>query len=210
MGKNQHRWRESLDGKVCNVLDDAAEQLKWAWGLDMKYPKYYPVDTDMSLYEIKGWIEECQKEGQAAVEPKVKHGSLRLILRRQPPKCLSELVRESAIRAAYENQNIGTYNDALRIAASGDRSAGFTFRKILNAVRIAYSTERHGPDAAPKPRVHLLHRGLLEISQSLNLGDLTHEGIAEFFDDLCPCGIVHKPDAIRKLRMRTRPRRPKH
>ena len=43
-------------------LDDAAEQLKWAWGLDMKYPKYYPVDTDMSLMRSKDGLRSAKRK----------------------------------------------------------------------------------------------------------------------------------------------------
>jgi hypothetical protein len=208
VSKNQHRWRESLDRKTCNVLDDAAERLEWAWGLDMKDPKSYPVNTDIAFFEIKGWIEECRQEGQPDGQPQAESKGIKLI-RPRPPKRFSELVGERAIEIAYESQNVNTYIEALRIAASGDRLAGFTFRKILNAVRVAYSIERYGPDAAPMPKVHFLHRSLLEIAELLKLSDLTHEGIVEFLDDLCPCGKIHKQDAIRKLRMRTDPRRPK-
>jgi hypothetical protein len=208
VSKNQHRWQESLDRKICSVLGDAAERLEWAWDLDMKYPKSYPVNTDIAFYEIKGWIEECRQEGQADGQPQVESKGIKLI-RRSPPRSFSELVGENAIRIAYEGQNVNTYRDALRIAASGDRLAGFTFRKILNAVRAAYSIERYGPDAAPKPKVHFLHRRLLEIAESLDLNDLTHEGIVEFLDDLCPCGKIHKQDAVRKLRMRTASNRAK-
>ncbi|SPE32803.1 hypothetical protein SBA2_700004 [Acidobacteriia bacterium SbA2] len=203
VGKNQHRWKNSLDDDMCRVLEDAAGRLEWTWEVDKKDPKSYPVNTINAFYEIRGWMEDC-KRGE---RPEVEHKGLRLHKSR-PPKRFSELVDDSFIKIVYEDQNAGSYSDALRCAASGDRSAGRTFRKILNAVKGAYFIVHYGEHAAPKPRVHFLHRNLLEIADELQLSDLTPEGMAEFLNDLCPCGKNHKPDAIRKLRRRTVHHRP--
>jgi len=204
VSKNQHRWKESLNADICGVLDDAAARLEWAWEVDMKYPRSYPVNTDYAFYEIKEWIEECQRGSQPETERKP------LILRRsRPPKNFSELVDDGIIRAVFEDQNVGSYNDALKCAASGDKSAHRTFRKILKAVEPAYLISHFGEEHAPRPRVHFLHRNLLEIADLLHLSDLTHEGIVEFLDDHCPCRKRHTPDAIRKLRKRVVRRRPK-
>lgn len=54
----------------------------------------------------------------------------------------------------------------------------------------------------PKPKVNFLHRELLAIAESLKLNELTTEGLAEFLDDLCPCGKTHNGEAIRKLTKR--------
>jgi hypothetical protein len=204
VGKNQHRWQKSLDADICGVLENAAARLEWAWNLDLKSPKSYPWNTYYSFHEINEWIEECQRKGQPEVERK----GLRL-RRSRPPRRFSELVDEGVIKAVYEDQNAGSYNDALKCAASADKSAHRTFRKILNAVEPAYLISHFGDDFAPKPRVHFLHRNLLELAESLLLSDLRHEGIVEFLDDLCPCRKRHTADAIRKLRKRAVGRRPK-
>jgi hypothetical protein len=199
VSKNQHRWKKSLNGEMCRVLNDAAKRLEWAWGVDIKEgSKSYPVNTHYAFYEIREWIEECQQPSR----PEVEHKSLKSLLKVGPPKRFSELVHDGLIKTVYEDRNAGSYSDALRCAASGDRSAGRAFRKILNAIKVAYFMDRYGPDAAPIPRVHFLHRNLLEIADLLKLADLTHEGIVEFLDDLCPCRKRHTPDAIRKLRKR--------
>ena len=199
VGKNQHRWKKSLNSDICRVLDNAAKRLKWAWGVDMKDgSKSYPVNTDYAFYEIKEWIDECQQPSQ----PEVEHKSLKSLLKLGPPKCFSELVDDAIIKTVYEDRNAGSYGDALKCAASGDRSAGRAFRKILNAVKVAYVINHYGADTVPIPRVHFLHRNLLEIADLLHLGDLTHEGVVEFLDDLCPCRKRHTPEAIRKLRKR--------
>jgi hypothetical protein len=75
-------------------------------------------------------------------------------------------------------------------------------RKITRALDLAYLIIYQGIEQAPKPRVHFLHRSLLDIADSAHLRDLTPEGIVEFFDDVCPCGVKHRQDAIRKLRKR--------
>ena len=160
-------------------------------------PKSYPINTHYAFSEIREWIEECQQPNR----PEIEHKSLKSLVK-GPPKCFSELVDDGLIKTVYEDRNAGSYSDALRCAASGDRSAGRMFRQVLNAIKVAYFINRYGPDAAPIPRVHFLHRNLLEITDLLNLSDLTHGGTVEFLDDLCPCHKRHTPDAIRKLRKR--------
>ena len=198
MSKNQHRWRKSVDPKICSVLDDAAALLEWAWGLDIKNPKSFPVDTDRVFYEVRGRIEECQRRRL----PEITSKPFRLPKFR-PPKQFSDLIDEKLVKFAYENQNADSYQEALRLAISGDRLAGLAFRKIHNAVKIAFLMAHFSEDIAPKPRVHFLHRNLLEISDLVDeLRDMTPAGIVEFLDDLCPCGKEHTPEAIRKLRQR--------
>ena len=202
MHKNQYRWKESLDANICGVLEHAAARLEWAWAADMKDPKRFPVNTNYGLCEIREWIDECQRTGQ----PEIKGKGLTL-RRSRPPRRFSELVDDGIVRAVFEDQNVGSYSDALKLAASGDKAAHFTFSKILKAIEPAYLISHFGDDFAPKPRVHFLHRNLLEIADSLDLSDLTHTGIVEFLDDLCPCRKRHTTDAIRKLRKRVERRR---
>jgi hypothetical protein len=204
VGRNQHRWKSSLGGDICGVLDDAAARLAWAWKVDMKYPRSFPINTSYALDEIDEWIKECERGG----EPKVERKGLPRPKSR-PPARFSDLVDDRAIRAVFEDQNVGGYSDALKLAASGDKAAHFTFRKILKAVAPAYLISHFGDSFIPKPRVHFLHRTLLELAKSLHISDLTHEGIVEFLDDLCPCHKRHTADAIRKLRGRAARRRPK-
>ena len=64
--------------------------------------------------------------------------------------------------AAYEDQNEGSYEDAL-IEARGGFGAGYrAMRKITRALDLAYLIIYQGIEQAPKPRVHFLHRSLLE------------------------------------------------
>ena len=204
VAKNQHRWKRTLNGNMCSVLEEAAARLAWAWQVDLKHPRSFPVNTNYAFYVINEWIEECQRGGQPEVERKSP-----ILRRSRPPRSFSELVDDGIIRTVFEDQNVGSYTDALKLAASGDKAAHSTFRKILNAVEPAYLVSHFGDNAAPKPRVHFLHRNLLQIVDVLDLRDLIHEGIVEFLDDLCPCRKTHTADAIRKLRKRVARRSPK-
>jgi hypothetical protein len=192
VGKNQHRWKHSVDDRVQSVLEGAVEALDWAWYRDKESPRSFPSNTFNLFMQI---VQQLQDE------PKVQK-SFKLPPLPPPPKRLSELVDEKTIRTIYEQQNAGTYREALKLAASGDRKASLAWRKILYAVEASYFINRYGEQAAPRPRVHFLHRELLKITDATDLKELTHQGIAEFLDDLCPCGKKHKADTIRKLRKR--------
>lgn len=60
----------------------------------------------------------------------------------------------------------------------------------------AYMIAAYGIDL-PRPKVHVLHRGLLEIAEQLIIDEA--DGIVEFLDDVCPCGKTHSHEALRKL-----------
>ena len=117
---------------------------------------------------------------------------------------------EKTIKAVYEQQNDGSYEGALKVAASGERNGTSAWRKIWLAANAAYLIRFYGIEFIPRPRVQFLHRRLLEIADATgtnevaddSINKLTHAGIAEFLDDLCPCGKKHKAETIRKLRKR--------
>ena len=120
------------------------------------------------------------------------------------PQRLSDLIQESTIKAAYEDHNETSYEDALKRAAAGLDEGYLAWRKIMRALDVAYTIRQDGLDFAPMPRVQFLHRRLLEIVYSEHLTGMVQEGIVEFFNDVCPCGGDHKEDALRKLAKRMR------
>ena len=122
VGNNQHRWKSSLGEDICGVLDDAAARLAWAWKADMKYPRSFPMNTSYAFDEIDEWIKECQRGGEPKVELKGLPNP-----RSRTPKRFSDLVDDRLIRAVFEDQNVGSYSDALRLADSRDKAARFTF-----------------------------------------------------------------------------------
>lgn len=188
----------SLNESSQQALEGDAETLAWTWNRDMESPKSYPINTDYAFCQIKQRIRNSKLS-----RPQTEQKLSGLPPPPPPPKQFSKLVYEGTICAAYEDQNAGRYIDALKQAALGDHAA---FHKILKAIDRAYLIEHFGLDAAPKPRNHFLHRNLLEIADLIGVSDMKHEGILEFLDDLCPCGKMHRPDAIRKLRKRVAPK----
>jgi hypothetical protein len=206
VSKNQHRWRQWVtDDHKLNVIDGASERLTWAWETDRDGSWSYPVHTDQAFFEIKEEIKNVHPPSQA--QPQRKHRKLRL---KRTVKNFSELISDRTVEIVYESQNSGNYKDALNCAAFGqDRSARLTFRRLLKAAETAFEIDQIGIERFPKPRIHLLHRRLLELADQLGLGQLTHAGILEFLNDLCPCKSRHTIEAIRKLRKRARRGRPK-
>lgn len=193
MSKNQHRWKTWIeDDRVRGVLEKAAKGLEWAWKIDKKDPSKFPVNT---------WWLFVQIEDELKNKPRA-HGNITLPPPHGPPEKLSDLLGERTIKSAYEDHNEGSYEDALKLAAMGYDEGYSAWRKIRRALDVAYLIRHYSIDAAPMPRVHFLHRQLFDIADSEHLRDLNLDGIAEFFDDVCPCGKNHKADTLRKLRKR--------
>lgn len=174
------------------MLEEAARGLRWAWRVDGESPKKFPVNT---------WYMFIQIDEQLKNIPMSRTG-IKIPPPPPPPEKLSDLLQEPTIRAAYQDQHDGSYEDALRQAAKGQGEGYSAWRKIMRALDLAYVIMYQGLDFAPMPRVHFLHRSLLEVADSEHLCDLNLNGIVEFFEDVCPCGKKHQPDAIRKLRKR--------
>jgi hypothetical protein len=202
---NQHRWKDAVSEDALRVLEDSAKRLKWAWAFDKKDPKLFPINTDYVFAEIEEQLSKAS-QGKSRIRPQPR----RLPTLSRPPKSFSALVDEKTIKAVYEQQNNGSYEGALKLAASGERKGTSAWRKIWLAANDAYLIRFYGIEFIPRPRVQFLHRRLLEIADATGsneladegINKLTHAGIAEFLDDLCPCGKKHKAETIRKLRRR--------
>lgn len=102
----------------------------------------------------------------------------------------------------YELQHSDTYEEALRLAGTRGRGATKAFHSLMRAARADYEVSFFGIDTIPRPKIHFLHRELLDVAAELGLDDLTNPGLEEFFQDVCPCSNKHKAEAIRKLRKR--------
>lgn len=186
---NQHRWKGSVSEKIQHDLENAAKELKESWSIDSGDPRLYPFITEFALNDLRGRIRNRPRSTKLPPVPE------------PPPKAenLTDLIEEETVRAVYEDQNSGSYKEALRKASVGGKQGLVVWRKILRSIHRAYEIGIHGAEIAPMPRVHFLHREILDLVTLLKLNDLTSEGLVEFFDDLCPCGKKHQTDAIRKL-----------
>jgi hypothetical protein len=113
-----------------------------------------------------------------------------------------DLIDEKTVRTLYEQQHAGSYSRALQQASEGFGRGFQAWKQIANCLTGAYRINYWGLEFIHKPKIHFLHRELLEIAELLELDQLTKEGLADFFDDICPCEKRHKPEAIRKLAKR--------
>jgi hypothetical protein len=198
---SRYRWTEWIGSpEIVSFLWQAKEQLRIAWERDKKY-KRYPMNTSYLLGHLRGKLWR-----NASGKRPVKQQRKRFLVARTP-RTLSELVPERYVRSIWEDQHSGNFDDAIRIAAqlgpdSGDRPWK-VFRGILKAMEDAYYVAFFGHDILPMPKVSLLHRGLKKLAIEAGLEDQTREGFAEFFDDLCPCGLKNHREAVRKMESRS-------
>lgn len=192
VSKNQHRWKRWLDELSVRIVEDLGELLDWSWKRDSDYPKSYPVNT---LGVFRQFHEQ--------LSPKHDRKSKRRGLRRPPPvRDFADLFHEADIKFIYEQQHDDLYSDALKIAAARNLGSSKAFHNLMKAAKASYDLSRGGEQYMPKPKIHFLHRELLEIAVRLALDDLTNDGLQEFFEDICPCGKKHNAEAIRKLKKR--------
>jgi len=189
-----HRWAEWVSKHAKDVLKEYVNLLKKAWAEDKKDPRSFPLSTGELLFELERRLKQGPgTEGTQEWQPS----------RPSPPRRLSDLVDEKLVKIVFEQQNSDSYERALRLAAFGGKKRNLAWRKISLALNAAYLIKVDGPHAIPRPRVDYLHRELLKMTEQLKINKLTHAGIAEFLDDICPCcGIKHRPGTVRKLRNR--------
>jgi len=175
-------------------MEEAKEDLRFAWETDKKYSKSFPVNTDDVLFQT---LRRLVRRGSEQREP-VK----RPLPKSDPPaKRLFDLINEKIVRTLYEQQNADSYKQVLREASQGGRYGSTAFHKILRCLMPAYMIEFYGMDL-PRPKIHILHRGLLGIAEQLIIEET--DGIVEFLDDVGPCGKTHSNEALRKLMDRVR------
>ena len=65
-----------------------------------------------------------------------------------------------------------------------------------------YDDRRSNPYWIPNFKIDLDHSAVFELGLTLGLEQLTEEELANCFDEVCPCGRRHNPDALRKQRDR--------
>jgi hypothetical protein len=188
----KHLWQERTSEKRAQLLTGIAEQLRTAWRRDKAGSNGFPMNTSYVVGEVKarlrGWRPSRIFRLRA---PKSK-----------PLKRLGDILKEETIRGVYEYLYEEPLKDALSRLESSYGEGEQAFDQISEAVRVALSVSWIGVEMLPKPRGNWLHRQLLEVATAANLANLTNREMAEFFNDLCPCGAKHSRETIKKFRQR--------
>jgi hypothetical protein len=190
---NQHRWEKMVEPEeAVTLLWVAKKRLKAAWKWDQQDPMRYPINTSYALSEVR-----------ASLSMRVRSHRVKMLGLPKKPRKLADLAPEKLIKTIWEDQNRGTYQDALRRAALVEfkkhKESWKVFQGIVRAMETAYLVNYLGYEVLQKPKVSILHRGLNRIAWDVKLQGLTGSGFAEFLDDLCPCGITNHDGVVRKL-----------
>lgn len=180
-----------LDPAQMKLVENAKRDLARAWRYDQQYPRSFPINVDNVLSDLRARLRS----------PRLEQSGISLPAPRPTPKHLLDLVDEKIVKEVFEQQNSGSYLAALATASEGGTSGAAAFRKIVNTMYFAYGISLYGADLAPKPRVELLHRALLDIAGRLD--DFTIEGARNFLEYMCPCPKKHSLEAVKKLKERT-------
>jgi hypothetical protein len=188
----KHAWLERTSKKRGQLLTRTAGQLRTAWRRDKAGSDGFPFNTAYLIGDVKarlhGWRPARIFRLRA---PKSR-----------PLKQLGDLLKEKTVRAVYEYLYEEPFEDAMRQLNAGYREGEQAFNQISEAVKVALGVSWIGEEMLPKPRGNWLHRQLLEVAKAAHLGHLTNREMAEFFDDLCPCGSKHTRETIKKFRQR--------
>jgi hypothetical protein len=89
---------------------------------------------------------------------------------------------------------------AVRAAEDGDLDA---YKRIEKTRRLDFQ-ERFRIGSMPRVKENPRHAELFLMGMELGLEKLTDKELADCFDELCDCGEVHDPDALKKQRYRLR------
>ncbi len=188
------RWKAAVPKEKVKFLAAARRELRNTWNWDRKDRKSYPLNTSLALSEIEGSVRSIPRRSRPM--KRVQYFGPK------KPKRIGDLIPEQAIKNVFEDQHSETYAAALADARKGGENGFKAVRSIFRAAEQAYVALFFGLELLPKPKVNILHRGIIKIGNALGLKDLSHPAMAEFLDYLCPCGRGHNWDAVRKLRKR--------
>jgi len=95
---------------------------------------------------------------------------------------------------------------SLAVLVKEEKAGNLEAHKKVQRVRDDYWRATHARQSLEPFKENPDHCELLELGWNLRLRRLSAEELADCFDELCPCGEVHDPDALKKLRARVRKR----
>jgi hypothetical protein len=183
-------------------LWEAKSSLATTWKYDCESPKLFPINTSFAVAEIVGRLR--------AKTPGITKTKL---ARWKTPKTLAGLLPEESVKSVWEDFNIGSFEETIKLASevrvSNIKESQMAFRTILRAIKTSYEVSYLGVEMLARTKVSILHSGLDRIAKAAGLEGQTKKGFAGFLDDLCPCGLNNHAGAVRQLSRRsTRMRRP--
>lgn len=122
----------------------------------------------------------------------------------EAPSSLTSPAPEDTRWGLLENKYWRYNREPLGKAASAAQRGDFeAYKRIEKIERIEYQeTFRLGH--VPQAKEHAKHSLLFLMGLELGLEKLSAEELADCFDELCDCGEVHDPDALKKQRPRLR------
>jgi hypothetical protein len=198
-------WEHMLmdDPETVSQLWEAKSSLATTWKYDCESPKLFPINTSFAVTEVLGRLR--------SKAPKI---TKRKLARWKTPKTLAGLLPEESVKSIWEDFNIGSFEETIKLASqvrvSNIQESQMAFRTILRAIETTYLVSYLGVEMLARPKVNILHSGLDKIAKAAGLFEgQTKKGFAGFLDDLCPCGLKNHAGAVRQLSRRsTRMRRP--
>lgn len=192
MPKSRERFKE-LPKKNAELLLNYAERIRKAWRRDKKGGEPYPLNTASALSEL-----EAKLNGRIPRR-------LRFVPVPKDPKRLRDILPEYVVRQVHEYLHEEPFTDALDQlhTMSFDRALA----RIEATVTTALAVDLLGAGMLPKPRGNWIHRQILKVVRAAHPGKLSDTEMAELFNQLCPCGIKHNREAMKKFRSRWSRRR---
>lgn len=185
----KHFWLERTSKKRAQLLTRISQQLKTAWRSDKAGSDGFPLNTAYVVSDLMARLHNRRPSRR---------------IRRLPipktPKRLGDVLNERLVRKVHEYLYEEPFGKALGqfYSTEGEQAS----EQIRETINVVLAVSRHGEEMLPKPRGNWLHRHLLEVAKAANLGNLTNREMAEFFDDLCPCGSKHSRETMKKFRQR--------
>ncbi len=184
------RSKDVSKGNI-KLLLESRDQIRQAWDWDDQGTKSFPMNTAHLLDEIdsrlKGWRPRRRK--------------LRKLPYPTPPKRLQDILSEGTVRQVHEYLHEEPFDEALADLHSRDTDS-HALHRIKETIDSALYVEHFGYESLPKPRGNWLHRQIIGVLSAAAPAKLSDSEMVKLFDYICPCGVEHNREAMKKFRWR--------
>ena len=151
----------------------------------------FPMNTANLLYEI-----ESKLKGQP-----VRYRKLRKIPYPRVPRRLQDILPERTVRQVHEYLHEEPFDEAL-VELHDPENRSRAFQRIKETIENSLFAEHYGYESLPKPRGNWLHRQIIGVLSAVAPGKISDSEMVQLFDYICPCGIEHNREAMKKFRWR--------